>query len=107
MGKSKNEKSDIERFRRMAVVLANHTGVSQASDYFALPAGIRRHYEVMTYTELIRPLVYRDRMERNRSWQQIAVYYKNIGTIRPDNYFNNSTRSAVLSGSGVRTCIHN
>jgi len=76
MGKSKNEKSDIERFRRMAVVLANHTGVSQASDYFALPTGIRRHYEVMTYTELIRPLVYRDRMERNRSWQQIAVYYK-------------------------------
>jgi len=76
MEKSKNEKSDIERFRRMAVVLANHTGVSQASDYFALPAGVRRHYEVMTYTELIRPLVYRDRMERNRSWQQIALYYK-------------------------------
>lgn len=74
MGKS-TEKIDRQRFERMAILLANYTGVSQASVYADLPAGVRRHYEIMTYPELIRPLVYRDRMERAKSWQQIALYY--------------------------------
>ena len=59
----------------MAVLVANHTGASEKTEYGALPERLRGHYELMSYKELIRPLVWRDRVERGKSWGQIAQYY--------------------------------
>lgn len=63
------------RFERMAVLVANHTGASAAVQFCQLPEGLRAQYEIMQYTELIRPLVWRDRISRQLSWARIARYY--------------------------------
>lgn len=63
-----------KRFERMAVVLANETYI-RANSYAQIPEKLRDFYEMLEYKELIRPLVYRDRIEKEWPEQKIANCY--------------------------------
>lgn len=88
---------DRVRFERMAVLLANFTGASACSEFPALPCNLRRQYEMMDYTELIRPLVWRDRFDRSKSWGQISRYY-GITEMQARTIINRSRRAPFCCG---------
>lgn len=64
-----------KRFERAAILLANWLEISSEAEYQSLPCKVRECWELLEYKELIRPLVYRDRVAKEWPEQKIANYY--------------------------------
>lgn len=79
-----------ERFRRMAIRVATHLAEAIGHEqmkpilvYDEIPERLRRDFETLSYCELIRPLVHRDRYERKATIRRIAISYGiTVGQVR-------------------------
>lgn len=65
-----------QRFEKMAVRLANHLGLSSASDFFDLPSHTKQMLSTYKYVDLVMPLIKEDRHGLNPlSLRQLETKY--------------------------------
>ena len=75
--KSKNPRQKVDKFDLMAVRVAVFLEFvpDTVRAYDELPDKVKQHFELMSYTELIRPLVHFDRFTRGWSVRRISICY--------------------------------
>jgi len=60
-------------FKKAAVEVARHYGIAEVESWEQLPEGFRKFLHVVSYKDLVAPLVHRDRCDL--SWQQLSTRY--------------------------------